>query len=163
MDGKILIFVEIKHFKTSDIITHNNKNVNIITPKRTRSDKQTKKMIKKLKEQIKIIDLILKNLKDTDKIGKRYLNYICKKISIENKIKELNIKQKPVYTKKETEILNKRHLVENNYNSLKKSERITIRKDHKIKNFMSFIFIVELKRLTLKYADKLHELKLNKF
>jgi hypothetical protein len=48
-----------KAFKTNNIITHNNKNVIIITPKRTHSDKQTKKIIKNLRNKIKIIDLIL--------------------------------------------------------------------------------------------------------
>ena len=42
-------------------------------------------------------------------------------------------------------------VVEDNYKNLKKSERIVIRKDRKIKTFMSFIFIDELKRIINKY------------
>lgn len=145
-------------FKTNNTITHNNKTVNITTPKRNRTKKQTKKMTLNLKNKIKIIDFILKNLKETNKIGKKYLNYVCKKNALEDKIEQLNIKQQTNYTKQESEILNKRYIVENNYCALKKSERVAIRKDHKIKNFMSFVIIAELQRITKKYNEAIIEI-----
>lgn len=144
-------------FKTNEIIMYNNKKVHIITTKRKRSEKQSNKMIKKLKHNIDIIKIKMDHL---DNNSKRYLNYSIKILSIKNKIEEL--KEKPIiyYTDDELEILKKRHVVENNYCNLKKSERISIRKDHNIKNFMSFIYIVELKRITNKYYDKIIELNL---
>lgn len=141
-----------KAFKTQKTISHNNKHVNIITPARSRSDKQKKKMVKCLKNKIKMIDLSLKCLAKTEK---KYLNFICKKTMIEEKIVQLDTKQKFNYKKQEKEILEKRHVVENNYCALKKSERIVIRKDHKIQNFISFIMIAELKRITTKYYDEI--------
>jgi hypothetical protein len=122
----------------------------MITPKRNRSKKQTKKIIKTLKLKSKFIMLQIKNIK---KNTKKYLNSQIKITTINNKIKELNIHQKNYYNKIERYVLSNRYLVEDNYKNIKKAERIVYRKDHKIKTYMSFVFINELRRLTVKYQN----------
>lgn len=146
-----------KSFITRDIIKCQSKNVNIITPKRKRSDKQIKKLIKSKTNEInktKELRSNLKNIKDKEK-GKRYLFWTSKIQCLENNIEELKKEQKPNYTNIEKEILGERYKVEDNYKNIKKSERVVIRKDRKIKTFMSFIFMDELKRLISKYYDKI--------
>jgi hypothetical protein len=60
------------------------------------------------------------------------------------------MEKKNTYSKLEKELFKERYKVEDNYKNLKKSERIAIRKDRKIKTFMSFIFIDELNRIIKK-------------
>ena len=88
---------------------------------------------------------------------KRYLNYQNKIAILEKDIEKLNKKKKNKYSKLEKELFNERYKVEDNYKNLKKSERIVIRKDRKIKTFMSFIFIDELKRIINKYIKTINE------
>ena len=137
-----------KSFITKDKIKCQTKDAMIITPKRKRSERQIKKMTKKKKQEISILRLKMSILK---KDQKKYLNCYAKIIALEEEIKELNEDQKIVYNKKEQDILNDRNKVEDNYKNLKKAERITVRKDKKIKTFMSFIFMDELKRIIDKY------------
>jgi len=146
-----------KSFITKDIIKCQSKDVNIITPKRKRSDKQIKKLIKLKTNEINKINELrskLKDIKDKEK-GKRYLFWTSKIKSLQDNIEELKEDQKTKYTNPEKEILGERYKVEDNYKNIKKSERIVIRKDRKIKTFMSFIFMDELKRLITKYYDKI--------
>ena len=49
--------------------------------------------------------------------------------------------QKKKNTKKERNILSKRHKIENFFSSLKKYNRIVLRRDHKINNYMSFTYM----------------------
>jgi len=49
--------------------------------------------------------------------------------------------QKKKNTKKEKNILSKRHKIENFFASLKKYNRIVLRRDHKINNYMSFTYM----------------------
>ena len=49
--------------------------------------------------------------------------------------------QKKKNTKKEKKVLSKRHKVENFFASLKKYNRIVLRRDHKIDNYMSFTYM----------------------
>lgn len=146
-----------KAFKTQEIIIHNGKNVTIVTPKRKHSEKQIKKMIKKKTKDIQVIKNKIKNL---DKTKKRYLNYTCKIIKLEEEIIELNKEKKNTYSKFEKELFSERYKVEDNYKNLKKSERIVISKDRKIKTYMSFIFMDELKRLINKYFKIINEKEL---
>jgi len=146
-----------KSFITKNIIKCQSKDVNIITPKRKRSDKQIKKLIKLKTNEINKINELrskLKDIKDKEK-GKRYLFWTSKIKSLQDNIEELKEDQKTKYTNPEKEILGERYKVEDNYKNIKKSERIVIRKDRKIKTFMSFIFMDELKRLITKYYDKI--------
>ena len=122
----------------------------MVTPKKNRSVKQTNKMIKNLNNKISLINYKMKFLNKTQK---RYLKCTSEVISLKNKIKELENAQHVHSTKKEKEILSNRNKVEDSYKNLKKSERIVIRKEHKIKNFMSFIYMDELKRITNKYSE----------
>lgn len=146
-----------KAFKTQEVIIHNNKSVNVITPKRKHSDKQIKKMIKKKTKDIQEIKNKIKKLKET---SKRYLNYTCKIIKLKEDITELKKDKKNIYSKQEKEIFSERYKVEDNYKNLKKSERIVIRKDRKIKTYMSFIFMDELKRIINKYIKIINEKEL---
>ena len=49
--------------------------------------------------------------------------------------------QKIKNTKKEKKILKKRHKIDNVFASIKKYDRIMLRKEHKIINYMSFVYI----------------------
>lgn len=148
-----------KAFKTQEVIIHNDKSVTIITPKRKHSDRQIKKMIKKKTKDIQEIKNKIKNL---EKTKKRYLNYMCKIIKLEEDINELKKDKKNTYSKNEKEMFSERFKVEDNYKNLKKSERIVIRKDRKIKTYMSFIFMDELKRIINKYIKVINENELYK-
>lgn len=147
-----------KAFKTQEVIIYDNKEVTIFTSKRKHSEKQIKKMVKKKNKEIKEIKTKIKNLNKT----KRYLNYICKITKLEEEIKELETEKKNTYSKHEKELFKERYKVEDNYKNLKKSERIVIRKDRKIKTFMSFIFIDELNRIIKKYINIINEKELYK-
>ena len=48
--------------------------------------------------------------------------------------------QKKGNTKKEKTILSKRHKIENFFAMLKKYNRLVLRKERKIKNYMSFVY-----------------------
>ena len=148
-----------KSFITKDQINCQNKNVNIITPIRKRSEKQIKKLIKSKEQTIKLTKIKMENLK---RKNKRYLSWNLKISILEEEINELKKEQKTKYNKKEKDLLRGRHKVEDNYKNIKKSERITIRKDRKIKTFMSFIFMDELKRIINKYYEKIIDLELYK-
>ena len=95
---------------------------------------------------------------------KRYLNYASKIIILSEEIDKLDEEKnkKNNYTKIEKEIFSERYKVEDNYKNLKKSERIVIRKDRKIKTYMSFIFMDELKRVINKYFQIINENELYK-
>ena len=146
-----------KSFKTKDKIKCQTKDVIIITPKRKRSEKQIKKMSKKKRQEICILELKMLVLK---KDQKKYLSCYAKIIALEEEIKELSEEKKIIYNKKEQDMLNDRNKVEDNYKNLKKAERITVRKDKKIKTFMSFIFMDELKRIIDKYYSIITDNKL---
>ena len=62
--------------------------------------------------------------------------------------------QKTKNTKKEKIILNKRHCVENSICSFKKYERLLVRKDKLIKNYMSFLYLGLCEKLCC--ANKLY-------
>ncbi len=53
--------------------------------------------------------------------------------------------QKTKNTKKELQILTKRYKIENVFCGMKKFDRVNVRKDKKISNFLSFVFMAILK------------------
>lgn len=150
-----------KAFKTQEVIIHDNKKVTIVTSKRKHSEKQIKKMIKERNNKIKMIQAIMKNLNENKK---RYIKYASKIVLLSEEIENLNEEKnkKNNYSKIEKEIFSERYKVEDNYKNLKKSERIVIRKDRKIKTYMSFIFMDELKRVINKYFKIINENELFK-
>jgi hypothetical protein len=82
-----------------------------------------------------------KNVKlvgDKGYISKNKYNIFDKTVKIITPIRK-NEKRKN--TKKEIDLLDKRHKVENIFASLKASDRIYVRKDKKIKNYMSFFYM----------------------
>ena len=52
--------------------------------------------------------------------------------------------QKTKNSKKEKELLSKRRKVEHFFINLKKNDRVNVRKDKKIRNYMSFVYIALL-------------------
>jgi len=148
-----------KAFATNNPIYYNSKRVNMIVPKKKRSKKQTNKMIKKIKQNIILVGIKLKYSKPN---SKRNTNYKMKILSLENEIKDL----KQTYSNntqdycKNNIMLKRRNVVEDSYKNLKKSERIVIRKERKIANYMSFLYLVELKRITNKYYNIIKTLDL---
>ena len=54
------------------------------------------------------------------------------------------INQNKILTYHEKDLLSKRHVVENSFVNLKDSPRIMVRKDKKINNFMSFVYMTVL-------------------
>ena len=56
--------------------------------------------------------------------------------------------QKKRNTKKEKKVLSKRHKIENFFASLKKYNRIVLRRDHKIDNYMSFTYMGMMDHMT---------------
>ena len=57
-------------------------------------------------------------------------------------------------------LLKTRHIVENSYCTIKKNERVLVRKDHKINNYINFIFLGLIKELCNMLA-KLRAIKIN--
>lgn len=143
-----------KAFITNDNISHNNKKVIMVTPKRERSNKQTKKLIKNKQNIITITKLKIAHLQSDQK---RYLNGYAKIVSLENDIqnfKKVNVNIHK-YDTSDNKMFSKRYKVEDNYLNLKKSERILIRKDKKIATYMSFVYMNELNRLIKKYYQQI--------
>lgn len=131
-----------KAYTTQEKFKINDEEINIITPKRKRSEKQTKKLIKKREEEL--TKLKNKNNKNKDKINEKILK-------IKNDISKLKTPVTPKYTRKEKYMLGKRYLVENHFRGIKKYDRIMIRKDHNIETFLSFIYLANLIELSKKY------------
>lgn len=132
-----------KSFITPQKFTYNEKNIIIITSKRKRDKKKIEKQIKNIEKKIKELSDKMESINNNTK---RYILYDNKKNKLNVKIYELNmiIDTKSIYTAKEKKLLSKRYLVENKFCSLKKYERISLRKDHKINTFMGFIYMVDL-------------------
>jgi hypothetical protein len=143
-----------KAFKTQNEFYINNKKVRMITPQKSRSDKQKLKLTKKKKNEIARLNEKLLTITEGTL---RYLNCFAKIKSLEEEIKIINKKTEHNYTKKEKEILGNRNVVERNFCDTKKNERIALRKDHRIIDFMSFVYIANLKILTNKYGDTLDD------
>ena len=131
-----------KAYILNENFIYNNKNIKLITPKREKSKEQIKKMIKEKNK--KLTDIVHK-INNNKNINSKYYNNLIKRQNIINEEinKLLNIK-KPKYTQKEKYILGKRYLVEKYFRNIKKYDRIMVRKEHNIKNFMSFIYIANL-------------------
>ena len=108
--------------------------------------------------------MIQASMKNLNENKKRYIKYATKIVSLSEEIDKLNEEKnkKNNYSKIEMEIFSERYKVEDNYKNLKKSERIVIRKDRKIKTYMSFIFMDELKRIINKYIKVINENELYK-
>lgn len=62
--------------------------------------------------------------------------------------------QKKKNTKKEKKLLKNRYKIENAFADIKKYDRINVRKEHKIVNFMSFVYLGILKNLQKKFSNK---------
>lgn len=130
-----------KAYSTQEKFKINGKEIKIITSKRQRSEKQTKKMIKKKEE--KLLKLKNKN-KNKEKINEKITK-------LNEEIQKLKNPVKIKYTKKEKYMLGKRYLVEIYFRGIKKYDRIMIRKDHNINTFLSFIYLANLIELSKKY------------
>ena len=66
-------------------------------------------------------------------------------------IKTYPICARPRYSKLEDRILKNRYVVENYFASLKNFNRIMVRKDRNLNNFMSFIYMANIMMLCKKH------------
>jgi hypothetical protein len=132
-------------YKSQEIFTYNDKKINLIASKNKKSKKQIKKMISKKNDIIADINKKIESQKNENKKN----NLIIKKQNLLNETAELNKNSGPKYTQKEKYMLGKRYLVENYFRNTKKYDRIMIRKEHNIKNFLSFIYMANLKNIII--------------
>lgn len=130
-----------KAYITSEKYFYKNKNINIVTPIRKKTQKQAKKEIKIIKKNIEMNNLKLYKYKN--KYGDKSKNLIKCHQKIKNmnsKIESLNKYIDECIREKNTSE-SKRYLIENYFCTLKHIQKLYLRTDKLIKTFMSTVYI----------------------
>jgi len=133
-----------KAYISTDAYKYKNKNVTIITPKREKTLKQTKKEIKKIHGNIKTLELTCYKYKNKYGENSKNLLNCCQKIEkAKEKINKLTNHIDIINTKHATrnEKGTKRYLIENYFCSMKRIPKLYLRTDKLIKTFISTAFI----------------------